>query len=151
MKTKVYWFWARLAQITMQKEKLKSRNPSGEVWVNLIIVSARSEKEALSKARIIGKADEGDCDGSLTLDGKPAVTKFVGIENAGLIHDDLVDGAEILFQMKRSSLSGLKKSIRDRRDLASSLRRELSPYRALDQDRARGARKKSKVQPVGKR
>jgi hypothetical protein len=148
-----YWFWAQLAQITIQKKRVKARNPVGEIWINLVIISARDVREALSKASALGKADQGDSRGSLTLDNKPAITKFVGIKNAGVIHDDLGDGAEIVFEMRRGTLEKLRKSLMNLAKLKAEIQRELQPYhyRRLNVAKGtkRGVRNPSKRRKIG--
>lgn len=135
-----YWFWAWISQITLPKERLKHAKQKGQVWRNLVLVSGRNEKEALSKAEKIGADLEGDSRGSLTLDGKPAVTKFVGVEDMGLVHDfifgGLSDGVEILFTEKRTSLALAQKRVRGSKAIGASLAKELRPY-------ARSAKKPS--------
>jgi hypothetical protein len=105
------WFWAWTVLATTKKDKLRDPNARCEVWENLIILHARTPREALRKAEKIGRAEAGDCDGSLRLDGKPALCKFVGIASLGLIHDGLVDGAEITWRLRRCKQSTAAKSL----------------------------------------
>jgi hypothetical protein len=96
-----YWFWVCTLLGTVHKHRRQDPKTICEVWENLIIVSGYTEKEALRKAKTIGKSQSGDCRGSLRLDGKPAICKFLGIADMGLIHDELGDGAEIIWELKR--------------------------------------------------
>jgi hypothetical protein len=128
---KKYWFWFWLAEITTEKTKRQSVDANGEIWINLVILSARDEVEALRKAEAIGRAGEGDANGTLKLHGKPAVTKFVGVQSAGLIHDGLCDGAEILSQIKRGTMRSVRNTVCTRKQLISTLRHELAPYRRI--------------------
>ena len=97
------WFWASLIEMTVKKADLNKPNAMVEVWDNLVMVNAANVREAVSKAWKLGKAEEGDTSGTLTLYGKPAVTKFLGIQDIGLMYDGVADGAEILWKLKRCS------------------------------------------------
>src|SRR5260370_41758779 len=96
-----HWFWAWLVQMTLPKAKLKNPRAQAEVMMNLIVVSASDEQHARTKAWRIGKAEEGDDRGTLRLYGKPAIMKFVGIQDMGVVHDGLADGTEVLWQLRR--------------------------------------------------
>jgi Domain of unknown function (DUF4288) len=100
-KSNKYWFWAWTVLGTVRKDRQDDPAALCEVWKNCIILHAHSEREALRKAKKIGRAEAGDCRGSLTLDGKPAICKFLGISSLGLIHDPLGDGAEICWSLRR--------------------------------------------------
>jgi hypothetical protein len=129
--SKKFWFWAKLVEITVPRKTRSSLDVLGEVWVNLVLVSARDEREAVRKFLKLGRSKEGDCNASLTLHGKPATTRFVGIESAGLLHDGLGDGVEILSQIKRSTLRKIRKSVKRPNQLNLSLRREIQPYKRI--------------------
>jgi hypothetical protein len=52
------------------------------VFENIFLLNARSWKEASAKAERLGREEAevvGDCDGSLRVDGKPAVLRFAGV------------------------------------------------------------------------
>ena len=85
-----HWFWAWTVLATVHKDKRRDPHARCEVWENLIILHARTPREALRKAEKIGRAEAGDCLGSLRLDGKSALCKSVGVASLGLIHDGLV-------------------------------------------------------------
>lgn len=119
-----HWFWAWTGLLTAQKEKLRDPNARCEVWENLIIVHARTPREALRKAEKIGRAEAGDCRGSLRLDGKPALCKFVGVSSLGLVHDGLVDGAEITWRLNRCKRSAATKSFPPRATLIAEAEKE---------------------------
>ncbi len=119
-----HWFWAWTVLATAQKAKLRDPNSRCEVWENLIIIRARTPREALGKAEKIGRADAGDCRGSLRLAGKPALCKFVGVASLGLIHDGLVDGAEITWRLKRCKQSAATKSVKPRATLIAEAEKE---------------------------
>jgi hypothetical protein len=119
-----HWFWAWTVLATAQKEKLRDPNAKCEVWENLIILHARTPREAFRKAEKIGRAEAGDCRGSLRLDGKPAVCKFIGVASLGQIHDGLVDGAEITWRLKRCKQSAATKSIKSRATLIVEAEKE---------------------------
>jgi len=145
-----YWFWAWVAQITLPKSQLKHAKPKGQVWRNLVLVSGRNEREALLKAEKIGAGLEQDSHSSLTLDGKPAVTKFVGVEDMGLVHDliygELSDGVEILFTEKRTSLALARKRVRASQAIRASLVRELQPYVRVAKKQSRKGKRRQIAQ-----
>src|SRR5579862_8309046 len=95
------WFWAWLVQMTVAKAALENPKAMVEVWKNLVILKARSAAHALSKASRIGSGGKGDCEGTLRLYGKPAITKFLGVLDIGLVTEDLGDGSEITWELKR--------------------------------------------------
>jgi hypothetical protein len=118
------WFWAWTVLATTQKDKLRDPNARCEVWENLIILHAGTPREALRKAEKIGRSEAGDCNGSLRLDGKPALCKFVGVASFGLVHDGLVDGAEITWRLKRCKQSAATKSLTPRATLVEEAEKE---------------------------
>jgi hypothetical protein len=125
LKERKYWFWARLIEMTVQKDHIADPNATCEVWKNLVLLEATGEVEAISKAMSRGKAEEGDCEGTLMLGGEPATTVFVGVENMGVIHDPLEDGAEILWELEKCHVSEVTSIVRRRSALLRSLKKEL--------------------------
>jgi len=121
-----HWFWAWTVLATAQKEKLRGPKARCEVWENLILLRARTPREALRKAEKIGHAEAGDCRGSLRLDGKPAICKFMGVASLGLVHDGLVDGAEITWRLKRCRQSAARKLPKPREILIKEAEQELN-------------------------
>lgn len=95
------WFWAWIIQMTIAKDEAGDAEAECEVWKNLVIINASDELEALRKAQLIGAREEGDCDGTLRLRGKLAITRFLGIQDMGLIHEPFEDGAEILWNLEQ--------------------------------------------------
>ena len=120
----MHWFWAWTVLATTQKDKLADPKARCEVWENLIILHARTPREALRKAEKIGRADAGNCRGTLRLDGKPALCKFLGVASLGLIHDGLIDGAEITWRLKRCSQSAATKSLTSRATVIAEAEKE---------------------------
>jgi len=120
-----YWFWAETVLGTVHKGREKDPNAPCEVWQNLIIIQASDEHEALRKAEEIGRADAGDSRSSLRLDGKPAICKFMGVASLGLIHDQLEDGAEITWTLKRCKQSSALKLPKARVTLLAGAKKEL--------------------------
>jgi hypothetical protein len=110
-----------------EKKKDKGR-PSArtEVWENLILVTAKTAEEAYRKACVVGKFAEGGCQGTLTLDGDAAVTTFLGLQNMGVVHDEIADGAEITWQLKRCSKVTAKRRVMSKAVLCKEVARELS-------------------------
>src|SRR5713101_6891636 len=95
------WFWAWLIEMTVAKSQVRNPSARTEVWKNLVLIQAKDAKEALAKASKTGKAESGDCRGTLRFNGKPAITQFLGVADIGLVHDELGDGAEILWQLRK--------------------------------------------------
>jgi uncharacterized protein DUF4288 len=120
-----HWFWTWTILATVHKHRQHSPNAPCEVWENLIILHAHTPREALRKAEKIGRAEAGDCRGSLRLDGKPAVCKFIGVASLGLVHDGLVDGAEITWRLRRCKQSAAKKLPKRRATLIKEANQEL--------------------------
>jgi hypothetical protein len=119
------WYWGFVVHITLPRKKWSSPNISkalGQVWRALLIVNARTGEAALNKLVKIGKRMEGDSGGTLKLNNKPAVTKFLGLENIGVIHDGLTDGAELLWELKRCSLNKAKSMVQSRSDLLRAIK-----------------------------
>src|SRR6266571_8272287 len=85
-KSKARWFWAWLVEMTLPKSKWNEPTGHGELWRSLVIVRATSAEQAVSKALRLGAQAEGDCRGTLRINGKPALTKFLGVEAMGLIY-----------------------------------------------------------------
>ena len=126
-----HWFWAWTVLSTVHKDKQRDPEARCEVWENLIILHATTPREAIQKAERIGRAEAGDCNGSLRLDGKPATCKLIGVASLGLIHDGLVDGAEITWRLKRCKQSTLAKSLKSRATLVAEAEKEFRHvYRA---------------------
>jgi hypothetical protein len=111
--------------MTLPKAKANDPDALSEVWENLVIVRAGNEKDAISKAIKIGESEEGDCRGTLRLYGKPAITKFMGVLDMGLIYDDLDDGAEILWRLKRLRQKTVQASLPSKMELLKNLRCEI--------------------------
>jgi hypothetical protein len=119
-----YWFWVWTLLGTVHKHRRYDPKTLCEVWKNLIIVNGYSEKEALRKAKKIGRSQAGDDLGSLRLDGKPAICRFLGIGGMGLVHDELGDGAEIIWQLKRCTQRRAMSMAQDEAVLLSRAKKE---------------------------
>jgi hypothetical protein len=122
---KKYWFWAWLVQATIAKEDLSSENAACEAWENLVIINADDEVEAYTKALEIGKTYDGDCQGTLRLDGRPATAQFLGVKTMGVIHEDLEDGAEITYDVMRCSHAEARRLVRLKEILLPLVKKEL--------------------------
>lgn len=68
------WYTAHAVVVLRLKEGAQDEF---RVWENIFLVKAESEEEALKKAEIRSREDEGE-DG-LTLDGQPAEFVFLGL------------------------------------------------------------------------
>ena len=121
---RTYWFWVWTVLGTVHKHRREDPKAFCEVWKNLVIVNGSTEREALRKAKAIGRSQAGDARGSLRLDGKPATCRFLGIADMGLIHDKLGDGAEIIWQLQRCTLRNAKALAADETVLLSRAKKE---------------------------
>jgi hypothetical protein len=115
------WFWAWLILMTVAKSQLQKKSAQTEVWKNLVIIQAKDADEAFEKACKIGRSESGDCRGSLRLANKPAIAKFLGVADMGLIYDELADGAEILWRLRRCSQKTARSFVTSKADLLSQL------------------------------
>ncbi len=120
------WFWAWLVQLTVAKAELTDPNAQVEVWENLVVLRAIDPKAAIEKAIQVGKSEAGDCRGTLRLNGRPAVTKCLGISDIGVIHDELADGAEILWKLKKCRQRTAMKFSKRKAELLSRLKEEVA-------------------------
>jgi len=119
-----YWFWVCLLQMTVVKSRSHDPKAMTEVWENIKIVNANSPSEAYQKALKLGRAESGDCGGSLRLFGEPAVARCIGVSSMGLIHDNLVDGAEITWTLFRRRKSNAVAMATPRKRLLAEVNRE---------------------------
>lgn len=110
----------------MTTQKREARNPNAIVEVdnNLIILKAKSEVDAVKKAIKIGLLTSGDSRSTLSLDGKPAITKFIGVRDIGLIDDEPNDGSEILWERKRTRKKYIPNHARTKKSILSILRKK---------------------------
>jgi len=122
---RTWWFWVLINTIAVKKKHAEKDSAVGEVWENLVIIQAKSPQHAYQKAVAIGKFDEGDCRGSLTLNGKPAITKFLGIRNMGLLHEGLEDGSEITYWQRFQTQKKARLQIRNKKELLDGVKKEM--------------------------
>jgi hypothetical protein len=121
-----FWFWAWIVLGTIRKDNLHNPKARCEIWENLVIIRGTNPKEAFHKAEKLGKQSSGDSRGTLRLFGKPARQMFLGIQNIGVIHEPLKDGAEITWNLKRLALAKARKLARPKTRLLRELSREFS-------------------------
>lgn len=91
------WFAAHIILAVKLKDRAQKKFP---VWENIVLVEAKSEKEALRKAETHGRAEEGDDDGSFRWGGKPARWVFMGVRKlteCATLADRVEDGTEVSF------------------------------------------------------
>lgn len=122
-----HWFWAWTILATVHKDRENDPTAPCEVWENLILLHACTASEALRKAEKIGRAESGDSRGSLRLDGKPAICKFMGVASLGVVHDALEDGAEITWSLKRCKQATAFKLPRPRAALLAEAKKGVEP------------------------
>ncbi len=118
------WFWAWVILKTIQKEKRHDEDAMSEIWKNLILVQAGDEVQAYQKAVRVGKDEAGDCRGTLRLNGKAAITIFMGLGDLGLVYEEVGDGMEILWQLKRCKQKNAVMLVKTRAELMRVARRE---------------------------
>ena len=70
------WFAASVVMYFRLKDE-----PQDEfyLWENVYLVDADDGAQARAKAEVLGRLEEGDSSGSLTINGKPAESVFGGI------------------------------------------------------------------------
>ena len=117
--------------MTIAKSQARNLSAPTEVWKNLVLIRAKDADEAFQKALKIGNSESGDCRGTLRLNGKPATTKFLGVADLGLIYDDLDDGAEILWQLKKCGQKTARSLVASKRSVLSRLKKELQASKVL--------------------
>jgi len=103
------WFWCIISQITIKKKR--TATSPGEVWDNFILINAKDAPAAYEKAMKIGEQLNGDCRGTLRIDGHPGESLFLGVKELGLVHEDIEDGAELAFWSKRQTLRKARQAI----------------------------------------
>lgn len=91
--------------------------------LNTIILRARSASEAIAKAESFGLQQAVE-DDTLTIGGKPAEMIFLGLQNIGLLHDGVEDGAEIFWDSRCYTLARAKSIVRNEQQLLKGLQRE---------------------------
>ena len=124
-KDRLCWFWSWVKIITLKKKHMNRESAIGEIWDNLIIVQAKNPREAYQKTTNFGKLEEGDFLGSLTLNGEPAFTKFLGISNMGRILENFEDGAKILFCENHQTLKTARAEIENKKKLIERTKKEM--------------------------
>jgi hypothetical protein len=82
-----------LAEVVL--EHRIENDPTSVVHINLHLVEAGSPDEAYRKAIALGRQGEMDYRNT---EGKRVCTTFRGLRGLNVIHDDLEDGAELLFE-----------------------------------------------------
>src|SRR5258708_37230342 len=90
-------------------------DPTNVVHINLILVEANSPEQAYEKSNEIGKQHETSYENT---EGKLVTIRFRGLRDLNVIHDELENGAEIIYERELGlSESNLKKMIRAKRRL----------------------------------
>jgi hypothetical protein len=89
------------------------------IHLNYVLVRADSAENAYSKAMKMGKQASSDYRNPA---GKKVRIRFRGLRNLDVIHDDLEDGSELMFQ-ERLGLSepAIRKLVRPKRQLEAFL------------------------------
>lgn len=91
------WFAAHVIMAVQLKSADQTRFP---VWENIVLIAAKSEREAFAKAEAYGRAEEGDDDGTFCWSGHPATWVFAGVRKVtecATLGDRPDDGTEISF------------------------------------------------------
>jgi len=114
------WYWVWLVQITERKDGLEPEK--SEVWKNLVMIEAENAAAAYEKAMDHGRSETGDVQGSLTLDSAPAVARFLGVQEMGIMHEGVGDLCEILFRIERNSPLQVQTQIPTRQQILDSLK-----------------------------
>jgi hypothetical protein len=67
-------------------------------WENIVLISAKSDREAFQKAEAYGRREEGDEDGGFRWGGKPATWVFAGVRKlteCATLGDHVEDETEV--------------------------------------------------------
>lgn len=76
MKDIPIWYAAHIIMLVKFKDGKQDRYP---IFENIVLIKAKSEPEALSRAESRGREDESNPDSVFSWDERPAVFEFVGI------------------------------------------------------------------------
>ena len=91
------WYAAHIIMYVKFKDVTQTKYP---VWENLYLIEAENDNDALEKAKLLGKEDEGDSDGTFRWDDKPAEWVFGGIRKiikCDNYHEKPVPGTELSY------------------------------------------------------
>ena len=91
------WYTAHLVMFLKYKEHPQD---CFTLWENVVLIQADTAEEAWEKAERRGREDEGDCDGTLTCDEKPAEWVLAGVRQIVLSVDPEErpgDGTEVSY------------------------------------------------------
>jgi len=78
------WYAVHVVMAIYLKAEFSETFP---VYENVFLIHASTEQEAVRQGVEIGECEEGDSEGSLTWDGKPAMQKFMGVRKTVLCVD----------------------------------------------------------------
>ena len=70
------WYAAHIIMVAKLKDHAQDKFP---VWENIVLISAKSERQAFTKAEKHGRREEGDDDGTFHWGGRPATWVFAGV------------------------------------------------------------------------
>ncbi|MEX0701161.1 MAG: DUF4288 domain-containing protein [Planctomycetales bacterium] len=91
------WYAAHIIMTVKLKSGAQRRFP---VWENIVLFSAKSEREAIAKAEEHGRLEEGDEDESFTWGDRPATWVFAGVRKVTecvAFGDSPGDGMEVSY------------------------------------------------------
>lgn len=91
------WYAAHAIMYIKFKDGVQDKYP---FWENIILIEAETDEAAFARAEVRARADEGDSQGSLTHEGRPATWVFAGIRRLVSCVDALerpADGTEITY------------------------------------------------------
>jgi len=91
------WYAAHAIMYIKFKDGVQDKYP---FWENIILIEAETEDEAFEKAETRAREEEGDSQGSLTFEERPATWTFAGIRRLVSCVDPFEqpgDGTEITY------------------------------------------------------
>jgi len=91
------WYAAHAIMYVKVKDGRQDKYP---FWENIILIEAETDDQAFQKAEARARDDEGDSQGTLTYQGRPANLVFAGIRRLVSCTDPLdqpTDGTEITY------------------------------------------------------
>lgn len=104
------WYAAHVVMSVSLKSHTQDTFPA---WENIVLVAARSQSEAFSRAEDYGRQEEGDEDGTFVWGGKPACWIFQGVRKlteCALLGQRPDDGDEVSFnELEFESLAAIEK------------------------------------------
>ena len=106
------WFAAHVIMYITWND---GEQPHVPVWENLVLIEAPTSEDAERKAEAVGRLSEGDSDGTLIWDGRPARWNFAGVRKVIACDSSDVpptDGTEVSYsEFSLASIGDLERLV----------------------------------------